>query len=385
MDQLVNLVKREFSKHFTGEPLIVVSPGRINLLGEHTDYNGGHVMPAAIDLGIVIAISKNCNNHLNLRSIDYNDERYLSLENPKPLGDWSDYITGVFLEMKHKNKDLSGFDMVFTGNVPIGSGLSSSAALECAVALGLNKIFNVDLDKLQLSMISQSAENNFVGVQCGLMDQYASLFGKADSILCMDCKENTHRYLQIDLTGYELVLCNSGVNHALADSDYNVRRDECQRGLDYLKQQISGIDLLCDVHSEDLMKTSSNELDATVYRRCKYVVEENERVIQACDAIENNDINLLGKLMYRTHRGLSKEFEISCPELDYLVDITKDVEGIVGSRMMGGGFGGCTINLIRKDAHDFFNEGLKERYHRQFGKSLSYIYVNLSDGGRIMD
>lgn len=287
--------------------------------------------------------------------------------------------------MKHKNKDLSGFDMVFTGNVPIGSGLSSSAALECAVALGLNKIFNVDLDKLQLSMISQSAENNFVGVQCGLMDQYASLFGKADSILCMDCKENTHRYLQIDLTGYELVLCNSGVNHALADSDYNVRRDECQRGLDYLKQQISGIDLLCDVHSEDLMKTSSNELDATVYRRCKYVVEENERVIQACDAIENNDINLLGKLMYRTHRGLSKEFEISCPELDYLVDITKDVEGIVGSRMMGGGFGGCTINLIRKDAHDFFNEGLKERYHRQFGKSLSYIYVNLSDGGRIMD
>lgn len=384
MRELVSTVEKEFIKHFQGNPLIITSPGRINLIGEHTDYNGGHVLPAAINKGIVMAMAANGNNHLNLRALDYNETREVTLENPAPKGDWSDYITGVVLEMKNRNIPIDGFDMAFLGNVPIGSGLSSSAALECGVAIGLDKLFHSDLSKFELSRISQLAENNFVGVQCGLMDQYASLFGKENNILCLNCKTNTHEYLNVDFEGFELILCNSGVNHSLATSDYNSRRDECKEGLSAINNKIARpVDFLCDI-DVDTFRTYEVCMSATVFKRCNYVVNENLRVINACQLIKEKDIQGVGELMYESHLGLSEEFEVSCPELDYLVNCTKDVKGILGSRMMGGGFGGCTINLVKSEDIGFFNEDLAKKYSSKFGRKLTYLPVKLSDGGKIV-
>lgn len=383
MNHLLTLTEEKFKQHFDGCPLTITSPGRINIIGEHIDYHGGHVMPAAIDKGIVMSMARNDSNELNLYSIDYDASRRISLENPKPLGDWSDYITGVVLEMRMRGKEIGGINMAFAGNLPIGSGLSSSAALECGVAIGLNELYDTEFDKRELSLISQSAENNYVGVQCGLMDQYASLFGKEQNILCMDCRTNTHRYLQVELSGYDLVLCNSGVNHSLSSSDYNVRRDESDEGLSIINEYNQPVEFLCEVDINTL--TAFRErISPVIYKRCKYAIEENNRVLQACDAIENGDIDLLGQLMYETHHGLSKEYEVSCPELDFLVDATREVDGILGSRMMGGGFGGCTINLVRDSSTDFFNEDLKSDYRSKFGLELSYIHVKLSDGGKIV-
>ncbi len=383
MRELVSTVEKEFLKHFQGNPLIITSPGRINLIGEHTDYNGGHVLPAAIDKGIVMAIAPNGNNHLNLYAIDYEETRIIALDNPAPKGDWSDYITGVVLEMRNRNVLIDGFDMAFLGNVPIGSGLSSSAALECGVAIGLDKLYHSTLPKFDLSLVSQLAENNFVGVQCGLMDQYASLFGKENNILCLDCKTNTHEYLNPDFEGFELILCNSGVNHSLASSDYNLRRDQCKEGLDVINKKAGPVEFLCDVDI-DTFNEHENEICSTVFKKCKYVINENLRVKKACQLIKEKDIQGVGELMYESHRGLSEEFEVSCPELDYLVNCTKDVKGILGSRMMGGGFGGCTINLLKTRDKDFFDQELVKEYGNKFGKNLAYLSVKLSDGGKII-
>jgi len=356
------------------------SPGRINLIGEHTDYNNGFVMPAAIDKAIYFAISSRDDNQIILHSVDFNQTYSTTLEDlAKPNFPWPQYQLGVVDQLLKNQFKISGFQASFGGDVPSGAGLSSSAALECCLMYALSELNSLDLDKKSIALLSQKAENEYVGLNCGIMDQFASVFGKSESVIRLDCRSLEYEYFPFPTDEHLLILCDTTVKHSLADSEYNTRRVECEQGVAILQQFDSNIASLRDVHPA-LVETYKNHLGDVIYRRCKYVTSEIQRVIQASDLLVQNDLAAFGLKMYETHAGLQHDYEVSCPELDFLVEESRNVEGVLGARMMGGGFGGCTINLVRREAADKFEAYIKNSYKTKFGLALPCYQVNIKDG-----
>lgn len=370
-------IKAIFNEKFGKEPEMYASAGRINLIGEHTDYNGGYVFPGAIDKVIMAAILPNGTDTVKVYSVDINEEAEFGLrEEDAPKQQWARYIFGVCREIIKRGGTVKGFDAVFAGNVPLGAGLSSSAALESCFAYALNDLFNGNtIDKFELARIGQSTEHNYCGVNCGIMDQFASVFGRKGNLMRLDCRSMEYGYFPFNPADYRLVLVDSRVKHELKDSPYNRRRESCERVAGRL-----GLDTLRDATME-MLDGVKGDISAEDYSRAKFVIEEKERVLAVCDALEAGDYDTVGRKMYETHRGLSRDYEVSCVELDFLNDVAKEI-GVTGSRIMGGGFGGCTINLVRNDLHDIFIKEAVSRFREKYGHEPRIYDVVISDGAR---
>lgn len=370
-------IKRNFTERFGAEGTLYASAGRINLIGEHTDYNGGFVFPGAIDKVIMAEIKPTGTDKVRVYSVDIDEYAEFGLkEEDAPRQQWARYIFGVCREIIKRGGKVGGFDAVFAGNVPLGAGLSSSAALESCFAFALNDLFNDNkIDKFELAKIGQSTEHNYCGVNCGIMDQFASVFGKKDHLIRLDCRSLEYEYFPFKLDGYKLVLVDSKVKHELVDSPYNKRRASCEH-----VAKVLGVETLRDAELADLekVKDSISEED---YNRAKYVIEEKQRVLDVCDALQRGDYETVGDRMYKTHEGMSKLYEVSCVELDYLNDIAKEC-GVTGSRIMGGGFGGCTINLVKDELYDNFIATAKKKFAEKYGHEPQVYEVIVSDGAR---
>lgn len=362
------------------EPHLIRSPGRINLLGEHVDYNMGLVLPAAIDKYIYIAIQERKDSQIHLYSLDYEELYESSVTEFKRSNKlWANYILGVVDQFVKRGENLKGFNMVFSGDIPQGSGLSSSAALECATAYGLQKLNGFSLDRMEMAKLAQAAENQFVGVNCGLMDQFASLHGRKNHLIQFDCESLEYSYFPFTSTDYMFILFNSQVNHSLASSAYNERREQCEKGVAMIREHHPEIKSLREV-SPELLDRYVKQQDPLVYQRCTYIVNEIQRVQEASQALLDDDFIRVGKLMYETHQGLSQDYDVSCVELDFLVNHLKNNPAVLGSRMMGGGFGGCTINLIKKDRVDEIIADTASAYKKHTGLVMKSYKVNLVDG-----
>jgi galactokinase len=370
-------VRSRFIKHFDGSTGVVyASPGRINLIGEHTDYNGGFVFPGAIDKGMIAELKLNGTNKVRAYSIDMKDYVEFGLnEEDAPRTSWARYIFGVCREIIKRGGKISGFNTAFAGDVPLGAGMSSSAALESTYAFALNDMFDLGIDKFELAKIGQATEHNYCGVMCGIMDQFASVFGKNGSLIRLDCRSLEYEYFPFDPKGYKLVLLDTLVKHELASSAYNKRRLSCEA----VAKEI-GVEFLRDASMEQLMAVK-DKVSEEDYMRAEYVIAEVQRVLDVCDALKADDYETVGQKMYETHHGMSKLYEVSCEELDYLNDLAKEC-GVTGSRVMGGGFGGCTINLVKDELYDAFIEKAKEGYKSKYGKLPKVYDVVISDGAR---
>ncbi|MDE5886225.1 MAG: galactokinase [Muribaculaceae bacterium] len=368
-------ILEEFKTRFGTEPSLYASAGRINLIGEHTDYNGGFVFPGAIDKVIMSAIAPNDTEKVRVFSIDINEYAEFGLnEDDVPPQSWARYIFGVCREILKRGGTVKGFDAVFAGNVPLGAGLSSSAALESCFAFALNDMFNANsIDKFELAKIGQSTEHNYCGVNCGIMDQFASVMGRKGKLMRLDCRSMEFEYFPFASDDYELILVDSRVKHELADSPYNKRRASCERVAKRL-----GLETLRDA-TIDMLDSIRTDITAEDYFRAKFVIEEKDRVLAVCDALNKGDFETVGAKMYETHKGLSKDYEVSCEELDFLNDVAREC-GVTGSRIMGGGFGGCTINLVKKDLRDKFIETAKEKFKEKYGHEPKVYPVVISDG-----
>ncbi len=376
-------IRNKFQELFNCEGSVYASPGRINLIGEHTDYNGGFVFPGAIDKGMIAEIKLNGTGKVRAFSVDLNDYAEFGLnEEDAPQASWARYIFGVCREIIKRGGKIAGFDTVFAGDVPLGAGMSSSAALESTYAFALNDLFSLNIDKFELAKIGQSTEHNYVGVNCGIMDQFASVFGKAGSLIRLDCRSLEYRYFPFDpeAAGYKLVLLDSVVKHELASSAYNKRRQSCEHVVAAIKKRHPEVEFLRDATMEMLAEVKA-EVSEEDYMRAEYVIEEVQRVLDVCDALEKGDYETVGEKMYGTHYGMSKLYEVSCEELDFLNDIAKEC-GVTGSRVMGGGFGGCTINLVKNDKYDAFIEKAFSAYKEKFGHEPKLYNVVISDGAR---
>ena len=365
----------EFSKRFQSEAVLYASAGRINLIGEHTDYNGGFVFPGAIDKCIMAAIGQNGTDKVRVYSIDIDDYAEFGLEEADaPSAQWARYIFGVCRETIKRGGVVKGFDAVFAGNVPLGAGLSSSAALESCFAYAMNDMFNDNkIDKFELARIGQSTEHNYCGVNCGIMDQFASVFGKKDCLMRLDCRSMEFEYFPFNPQGYTLVLVDSKVKHELVDSPYNKRRESCERVAKTL-----GVETLRDADMT-MLDAAKDKVSEEDYNRAKYVIEEKDRVLAVCEALKRGDYDTVGECMYATHRGMSELYEVSCEELDFLNDIARKC-GVTGSRIMGGGFGGCTINLVKNELHDEFIATAKKEFAAKYGHEPMVYDVIISDG-----
>ena len=376
-------VRSRFKKHFNDEVgSVYASPGRINLIGEHTDYNGGFVFPGAIDKGMVAEIKVNGTDKVRAYSIDLKDYVEFGLnEEDAPKASWARYIFGVCREIIKRGGKIQGFDTAFAGDVPLGAGMSSSAALESTVAFALNDMFNLGIDKFELAKIGQATEHNYCGVNCGIMDQFASVFGKEGSLIRLDCRSLEYKYFPFKPVGYKLVLLDSVVKHELASSAYNKRRQSCETAAAAIcNNNHPEVEFLRDA-TMDMLKEVKDQISAEDYMRAEYVIEEVQRVLDVCDALERGDYETVGQKMYETHHGMSKLYEVSCEELDYLNDIAKKC-GVTGSRVMGGGFGGCTINLVKDELHDAFIKEAFASYKEKFGHEPKLYEVVISDGAR---
>jgi galactokinase len=360
----------------------IKAPGRINILGEHTDYNNGFVMPSAIDKAIYFSIGKREDSKICISAIDL--ESYFEADDIDNLTNkphhWSNHLVGVILEIKKLGFSFeAGINVCFGGDIPNGAGLSSSAAVEAGIGFGLNEIFGLNLSLLQLAKIAQATEHNYVGVKCGIMDMYASLFSRKNHVIRLDCEKLEHDYISADFKEHTFILVNSGVKHNLADTEYNVRRNQCQTGVEALNKKFGNIRTLRDVNLEQLEQLKS-DIDPITYNRCKYILDEKERVMLASEAFTQHNFENLGEIMNQTHEGLSKMYEVSCKELDFLATEALKIDGVLGSRMMGGGFGGCTLNLIKKEAEADFREKIKVTYLYEFGINPEIYTANLSEG-----
>ena len=373
-------IRRHFINRFNGSPLLVRAPGRINLIGEHTDYNDGFVMPAAIDKEIVCAIAPNYSGSCHLIAYDLDEEHVFSIRKFKKSGKgWPNYIMGVVDQFQKRGLDIQGFNCVFGGNIPLGAGLSSSAALECAFAYSFNTLFSHNLTNLELTKLALNAENEFVGLNCGIMDQFASIHGKADHVMRLDCRTLDYEYYHFQMEEYGVVLCDTGVKHSLASSEYNTRRAECEKGVEILQKYDPSVKALRDA-TPALIEKHREEMGPVVYNRCSYVVEENIRVLETCDLLSKGDLTAVGEKLYESHRGLSEKYEVSCEELDFLVEETKSGDAVIGARMMGGGFGGCTINLVKVEKLTGFIEEIQNAYQKKFGRELKTYTVRIVNG-----
>jgi galactokinase len=379
--KLIQTTTDHFLSHFQKAPeAIFLSPGRINLIGEHVDYNDGFVMPAAINKYICFAISKTNDAAITLVALDLNETYQFKLTDElKPVNTlWVNYILGVFHQLK--NHGLSqGCQLVFSSTIPMGAGLSSSAALECGVAFAMNKMFDLHLSKQEIALIGQKSEHTFVGVNCGIMDQFASVFGKKNSVIKLDCNTLDYEYYRADFKKYALLLLDSNVKHTHLTSGYNDRRREVEEGLAIIKQRFPEVKTFRDC-TEKMVLELHDQLGETRFKRCHFVVNEIQRVGDAAVALKNSDFKKLGELMTQTHKGLSTLYEVSCPELDFLVNAVADDKSVLGARMMGGGFGGCTINLVEKGAEIELIEKITTAYFNAFGIELKAYTVNISKG-----
>ena len=368
-------LRTAFIERFSSNPVFYASAGRINLIGEHTDYNGGFVFPGAIDKYIMTAININGTDKVRLYSVDMNQYTEFGLrEEDKPDEQWACYVFGVCREVIKRGFEVKGFDAVFAGNVPLGAGLSSSAALESCFAYALNDLFNDNkISIFELALIGQSTEHNYCGVNCGIMDQFASVFGKKDCLMRLDCRSLEFKYFPFKPVGYKLVLVNSQVKHELVDSPYNKRRESCERVAKTL-----GVETLRDADMS-MLEAAKNQISDEDYKRAVYVIGEKQRVLDVCEALDKGDYETVGQRMYETHHGLSKDYEVSCEELDFLNDVAKEC-GVTGSRIMGGGFGGCTINLVKEEHYDTFVQTAKTKFNEKYGIEPIIIDVVISDG-----
>ena len=379
------MIKKElqnlFMQRFGTEGDVYTSPGRINLIGEHTDYNGGFVFPGAIDKGIYACISLNGTDKVRAYSIDYDEYTEFGMnEEDKPAQHWACYIFGVCREIQKRGYAVKGFDTAFYGNVPLGAGMSSSAALESTFAFALNDLLGLGIGKFELARIGQSTEHNYCGVKCGIMDQFASLFGKAGNLMRLNCATMEFEYFPFNPMGYKLVLLDTVVKHELASSAYNRRRESCENACAHIAAKHPEVKYLSDA-TMAMLNEVDTEIPAEDYMCAEYVIGEKQRVLDVCDALEKGDYETVGDRMYGTHYGMSKLYEVSCEELDYLNDIAKEC-GVTGSRVMGGGFGGCTINLVKEDLYDAFIATAKEQFAAKFGHEPKVYDVVISDGAR---
>lgn len=359
----------------------IESPGRINIIGEHTDYNNGFVLPTAIDKKIRFKFKKNHSLYnCNVYSKNFEAGFEINLAQIEPSeNQWENYILGVLHEIQKLTDKVRGFDCVLKSDIPIGSGISSSAALECGVAFGLNELFELGLSKKTIVELSQRAEHNFVGTKCGIMDQFASVMSKKEHVILLDCQSLEYEYVPIKIEPYKILLLNTNVTHSLASSEYNTRRKECEAGIAIIKQKYTEVNSLRDV-SEGMLKEFKTVMPPKVFDRCTYVIEEKLRVLKAVEALKNNQLNVLGDLMYETHNGLRDLYEVSCPELDFLVDFSKNYKEIIGARMMGGGFGGCTINIIHSENMKSFVSKVSKAYFNKFNKKLTTFEAMPGEG-----
>ena len=376
-DEMRKKIEKVFNEKFGGEGTLYASAGRINLIGEHTDYNGGFVFPGAIDKVIMADIRPNGTDKVRVFSIDIDDYAEFGLrEEDAPSQSWARYVFGICREIIKRGGKVEGFDAVFAGNVPLGAGLSSSAALESCFAFALNDLFNENtIDKFELAKIGQSTEHNYCGVNCGIMDQFASVFGREGNLMRLDCRSMEYEYFPFHPEDYLLVLVDSRVKHELKDSPYNKRRESCER---VAKRLV--LETLRDATIQ-MLKEIRTDITAEDYFRAKFVIEEKDRVLAVCDALNAGDYETVGKKMYETHRGLSDDYEVSCEELDFLNDIAREC-GVTGSRIMGGGFGGCTINLVKKDLRDAFVDKAVKEFEAKYGHKPMIYDVVISDGAR---
>ncbi len=378
----IEFVRSRFIKHFDGSTgSVYASPGRINLIGEHTDYNGGFVFPGAIDKGMVAELKINGTNKVRAYSIDLKDYVEFGLnEEDAPRTSWARYIFGVCREIIKRGGKIAGFNTAFAGDVPLGAGMSSSAALESTYAYALNDMFNCGIDKFELAKIGQATEHNYCGVNCGIMDQFASVFGKAEHLIRLDCRSLEYQYFPFNPQGYRLVLLDSVIKHELASSAYNDRRKSCENVVAAIQKRHPHVEFLRDANMAMLDEVKA-EISAEDYMRAEYVIGEVQRVLDVCDALKCGDYETVGQKMYETHHGMSKLYEVSCEELDFLNDIAKEC-GVTGSRVMGGGFGGCTINLVKDELYDAFIEKAKVEYKKKYGRLPKVYDVVISDGAR---
>ena len=373
-------IRDKFKTLFGAEPAMYFAPGRVNLIGEHTDYNEGFVLPAAVDKMIAFAVKPNSVGRFRFFAFDLNESFETDVDN---IGvsqtAWANYLLGVVAQFRKAGQTVPAFDCVFGGNVPLGAGMSSSAAIEVGMAFAINSMFGLGVNRLTMTKFAQMAEHEYAGVNCGIMDQFASMHGKAGHVVRLDCRSLDFEYFPLDMTNYRLVLVNTGVKHSLASSEYNRRRADCEAGVALLQKYYGSISSLRDVTAE-MLSAHRSEFDDVVYRRCDYIVAENNRVVEGCKALAAGDFQSFGRLMYGSHEGLSRQYEVSCKELDQLVDIARKVPGVLGSRMMGGGFGGCTITLIEKSKVADFEQAVKLSYKTPDGREPEIYEVVIGDG-----
>ncbi|TAI48357.1 galactokinase [Flagellimonas allohymeniacidonis] len=383
--ELIQRIQNTFKEHYGRRFALLFSPGRINLIGEHTDYTGGFVMPGAIDKGIYMAFAKNHRNIIRMYSLDLKEEAVVDLDEIRPISiPWANYILGVVNEIQKVKCNILGFDVVFGGDIPIGAGLSSSAALESGVGFALNHLFKLKLKKLQIIKAGQQAEHSFVGVRCGIMDQFASVMGRKAHVIQLDCRSLGYKYFPWAIEGYQILLCNSKVKHSLAESQYNQRRLECETGIRALQKKHPEVKGLRDV-SIKMLEQSKGQFLEVIFERCMYVIEENNRVLEASSALTEGDIQYLGSLLFKSHKGLSEKYEVSCEELDFLVALARKNNFIAGARMMGGGFGGCTINLVKEAHINDVIEQFEEAYFEEFKIKLECYKVSLQNGTHLIN
>ena len=386
MNQLQVTVNQVFIDNFNVKPMIVRSPGRVNLIGEHTDYNGGFVLPAAIDKAAYLAIAPSNSNAGKWISIDMNETVEINFDSIKSLevNTWANYILGVIQQFQNRGLKVKPFNCVLAGDIPIGSGMSSSAALESAVGFAINEMNEFGFSRKELSKIVQQAENEFIGVKCGIMDMFASLHGKENNVIRLNCETLEYQYFPLNLGEYKIVLFDSGVKHNLVESEYNLRRQQCEEGLAFFRKHFDKPVKNLSSVPLSWLQSSKSQLDEIVYKRCQYVIEENQRILSACEDLQQGRLKEFGINMTATHEGLRNLYEVSCPELDFLVDNLWNESAVLGSRVMGGGFGGCTINLIKEDAIDEIFEKLAIRYELKTGIKLKMYSVVTSNGTEVV-
>lgn len=377
-EEIIQIFQDKFGQN---NPEVYTSPGRINLIGEHTDYNGSFVFPGAIDKGMIAAIRFNDSDKVRAYAVDLDEYAEFGLnEEDLPSKGWAKFLFGVCREIIKRGGSVKTFDTAFSGDVPLGAGMSSSAALESTYAFALNDLLQLGIDKFELARIGQSTEHNYVGVKCGIMDQFASIFGKKGHLIRLDTKSMEHAYFPFDPEGYKLVLLDTVVKHELASSAYNKRRESCEHAARTIAKRHPEVEFLRDA-SMEMLKEVKDEISAEDYMRAEYVIEETQRVRDVSDALQRGDYETVGQKMYETHHGMSKLYEVSCEELDFLNDVARE-HGVTGSRVMGGGFGGCTINLVKDELYDSFISDAKAQFKAKYGHEPKVYDVVISDGAR---
>lgn len=386
MNTAIKNLKKSFVQIFNQEPIIVKSPGRVNIIGEHTDYNEGFVLPAAIDKAAYLAMSLRNDDEIHLIARDLNESYLGTISNLKPVEDvsWPNYILGCIAQFLNRGIPAKGFNAILTSDIPMGAGLSSSAAVECATVFAFNELLQTGLDKITMVKMAQKAEHEYAGVMCGIMDQFASMMGKKDHVIKLDCRTLEYEYTPFKLEGIKILLLNTNVKHSLASSEYNIRRHECEQAVSWVREQEPNVTALRDVTISMLDKyvLPKNEL---VDKRSRFVVNEIKRLSEACDDLKKGDIISAGHKMFETHDGLSRMYGVSCRELDFLVQAVKGNKAVIGARMMGGGFGGCTINLIKENAIENTIADIKNDYEKEMGLPLSYYVASIEDGTQIIN